>query len=87
MRDAEEVSSSGEVDGSSEVGTGAASEVPNSVSTGVVGTTVELGTAPTKLARVVASAGVENVRVLLSSWKALEASWLSVAVVVKIVVT
>lgn len=60
----------------------AASELPKSVSIAVVGVAVALGAASSRLARVVASAGVENVRVLLSSAKMAEAALASVAVVV-----
>lgn len=60
--------------------------LPNSVSEAAVGVAVELGTASSKLASVVASAGVENVGVLLKSAKVAEAGLSSVAAVVHIVV-
>lgn len=60
----------------------AATELPISVSRGVVGVAVGLGTASRRLASVVASAGVENVMVLLNSENMADASESSVAVVV-----
>ncbi len=64
-----------------DVGPGA-SELPNAVTKGVDGVAVGLGTASIRLARVVASAGVENVMVLLSSANMADAAPSSVAVVV-----
>jgi hypothetical protein len=69
-----------------EVAVGAAWELPNSVSRVGVGVSLGLGTAPTKLAKDVASAGAVNVKLALSCENRLEASLASVAVVVYVVV-
>lgn len=70
---------------SCDVGPGTA-KLPTSVSNAVVAVAVGLGLAPSKLASVVASAGVENVSVLLKSAKRDDAWRSSLAVMVYIVV-
>ena len=60
----------------------ATAELPSSVSRAVVVVAVGLGAASSRLASVVASAGVENVMVLLKSAKRAEAWRSSLAVVV-----
>ncbi|KZM19507.1 hypothetical protein ST47_g9426 [Ascochyta rabiei] len=81
--DSKAPSSDGVAELSEEVGTTttASEALEFSVSSAVVGVAVALGTAPTRLANVVASAGVEKTSVLISWAKMLDAALSSVAVV------